>query len=429
MKRIPLTLLVAGAACTFSLTTACTDDSGTENSTNETMDDGDGDSGDACVIDGDINADMTLSPGECPDGYSLEAQVFVNDATLTMEPGTWVYGNAGSALVITSTSTLVANGTADMPIVMTSSNADNPAPGDWGGLVLIGNATINLEGGVGLAEGFASPVEYGGMDDSWSCGSLKYFRVEYAGFAISEGNELNGITFYACGSGTTVSYVQSHMGLDDGIEMFGGTFDIDHVVVTGANDDSLDMDQGFRGTASNIVIHQSPDVGDNCFEISNQGSDFDATPKTEPTICNATCIGSGASGDKSKGITIKEGTWGHWYNTAFTNVTNEATNLADEATYVAAEAGNITIHNNNFDAGATHESGADSLDSAGWGMWIWDESRNNTMDDMGLGIDWGSTNIIPATPVAGDSGSPCGTSYVGAADGSDWTAGWVNWVG
>src|SRR5690242_21037623 len=103
------------------------------------------------------------------------------------------------------------------------------------------------------------------------------------------------------------------MGLDDGIEVFGGGFDMDHVVISGASDDSIDLDQGFTGMIHHVFVSQNPAVGDNCFEVSNQGTDFDALPKTDPQICNATCIGSGAGGEKSKGLTIKEATHGSWY--------------------------------------------------------------------------------------------------------------------
>jgi hypothetical protein len=216
--------------------------------------------------------------------------------------------------------------------VFTSFDDANASAGDWGGIVLLGEAPINLEGGTGLAEGFPIPPTYGGSNDAHDCGSLRYVRVEYAGYAISEGSELNGITFYACGSATQASYIQSHMGLDDGLEWFGGGFDADHLVVTGASDDSLDIDQGFTGRIQHVFVHQNPTVGDNCFEVSNQGTDFTAVPKTDPEICNATCIGSGASGENSKGLTIKEGTNGSWHASIFTNVTNEATLLADEET-------------------------------------------------------------------------------------------------
>lgn len=418
MKRIPLFMSTAGLALALSLT-ACTDDGAGDDENGD--DSGDTGDGDRVVVDADITEDTTWTADKT---YVLDGLVFVNGATLTIEPGTRIQGVSGSALVINRDAMLMADGTADAPIVFTSNNADNPTRGDWGGLVLIGNATANI--GEGIVEGIPDPTNYGGDDDSDNCGTLRYLRVEYAGFALSEGNELNGITFYSCGTGTTVSHVQSHMGLDDGIEMFGGTFDADHIVVTGAVDDSLDMDQGFRGTLEHVFIQQATDVGDNCFEVSNQGTDFAATPKTAPMVCNATCIGSGSSGEKSKGLTVKEGTYGEWYASIFTNTTNEATVLADEATFSEADAGNIELANNIFwdiMGAEAHSSGADSLDSAGWTAWIEDAARANQSVDPGLAsIDWTSPDIAPSGDVAGD-GQGCGNGYIGAVDpaGDNWT--------
>jgi hypothetical protein len=430
MKRFPCLLTTASLSCCLTLTAGCTADDGTAdaNGTDES-DDETGTEGQCAEVSADIDADTTWTADTC---YVLTDLVFVNGATLTIEPGTQVRGLSGSALIIEKDATIMAQGTAAAPIVFTSNQA-SPAPGDWGGLVLIGSATTNI--GIGMAEGFPVPPTYGGDDDAHNCGTLSYVRVEYAGFAISEGNELNGITFYACGSGTTVNYVQSHMGLDDGIEMFGGTFDADHLVVTGANDDSLDMDQGFHGTISNVFIHQNPSVGDNCFEVSNQGTDFSAVPKTDPEICNATCVGSGTAGEKSKGLTIKEGTHGSWHASIFTNVTNEATLLLDEATATEATAENIAIANNIFfgNVGADeHVSEAMTIDTAAWAMWVQDPARANLSSDPGLGsATWGSADPTPSGEVAGDGSGCGGTTYIGAVDpaGPNWTAeGWINYV-
>ncbi|EDM79188.1 putative lipoprotein [Plesiocystis pacifica SIR-1] len=415
-------------------TTGCPSDDGGEDEAGETA--GDEVGGDLVEVNADINEDTTWTADKI---YVLTSEIYVNGATLTIEPGTLVRGASGSALIIEKDAMLVADGTADEPIVFTSNNIGNsPTSGDWGGLVLLGTAGINLAGGIGQAEGFTNPPEYGGgesPDTAHNCGTLRYVRVEYAGFAISEGNELNGITFFACGTDTTVSYVQSHMGLDDGIEMFGGGFDADHIVVTGANDDSLDMDQGFQGRVQHVFIHQNPEVGDNCFEVSNQGTDFAATPKTNPEICNATCVGSGSTGEKSKGLTIKEGTHGSWYASIFTNATNEATNLSDDATADEAVAGNIAIENNIFVAnlGATeHASGSDTVPAADWAAWIADAARANLTDDPGLAsADWGAPNPMPANDVTGNGMGCDGTSYIGAVDpaGEDWTAAsWINYV-
>jgi hypothetical protein len=188
-----------------------------------------------------------------------------NGATLTIEPGVTIKGGNGSALVIGKGSELIAEGTADQPIVFTSALPEGSrARGDWGGLVLLGEAPNNLQTGTGAAEGLDAndpTYQYGGTDEASSCGSLKYLRVEFAGFELTKDNELNGITFYSCGTGTRVDYVQSHMGADDGIEAFGGNWSGKHIVITGAQDDSLRRRPGLHRELAVCVHSPGPAVG------------------------------------------------------------------------------------------------------------------------------------------------------------------------
>ena len=389
------------------------------------------------AVDANVDADTTWS---CENIYILDGQIFVNGATLTIEPGTTVKGLGGSALVIEKDAMLMADGTADAPIVFTS-NSTSPARGDWGGLVLLGDAPTNL-GAPGNAEGFVNAPTYGGDDAAHNCGTLRYVRVEYAGFAISEGNELNGITFYACGSGTTVSYVQSHMGQDDGMEWFGGGFDADHLISTGAADDSFDIDQGFGGNFQFLFVHQDPTIGDNCFEISNQGDDFAATPRTAPIVANATCVGSGSGGDKSKGITYKEGTNGQTWNSIITNATNEAVLLTHPETQAEAMAGNLAFAGDFiYGNGETAFNTGSSATWTGADLQAWIESAGMNVLDTDAGLPsaaWGSPNIAPAADSAAAGAGqtlPSGftaTDYAGAVEpgtSDDWTqAAWINYT-
>jgi hypothetical protein len=369
-----------------------------------------------------IDADTTLT---CDTVWVLTGITFVNSGTLTIEPGTTVIGTAGTALVITAAATIDAVGTPDAPIVMTSINAldGTPARGDWGGLALIGSATINVEGGESIAEGFSdNPPTYGGTDDAHACGTLSYLRVEWAGNEVSPGNELNGITFYACGRGTTVDHVQVHMGLDDGLEMFGGGFDASNIVITGAADDSIDADEGFTGTLQNVFIQQDPAGGDNCLEWSTQGTDFTATPATNPTIVNLTCVGTGAAGTDSKGATLKEGVQATISNSLFVNIPNDAVVLANLATQTQAEAGAISFPGTHFCGTSTFSVDAGD-DMATWTneeftTWVTDTAGATVATDCMLpDISFGAPNIKPAAEIPGDGG------YAGAVDpaGDDWT--------
>lgn len=396
----------------------------------------DANSGPTMGISADIEGDMMLT---CDTIWVLEDIIFVRGGTLTVEAGTTIKGTEGSALVIEQDATIVAEGTEDAPIVMTSIQAEDArGRGDWGGLVLLGTAPTNLEGGVGQAEGFSNPPSYGGTDTAHNCGSLEYLRVEWAGFAIAEGSELNGITFYACGTDTSVSYVQVHMGADDGIEMFGGGFDADHIVVTGAEDDSIDCDQGFQGSLQYVFIHQDPAIGDNAFEWSNQGTDFSATPITSPSVANATIVGSGPGGDKSKGLTLKEGAEAMLVNSVFGNFTNELVFLQNLETQRVAEGGGVVIEGN-----VLFSSGAPGVDDADGSDITWTAEDLQSLLDEGANVDanpmlgsaeWGSPDIAPMTgsPVETGAVDPGAgfeaTDYVGAIEpgGVNWTLGWTN---
>jgi hypothetical protein len=196
-----------------------------------------------------------------------------------------------AALIVSRGSQLEAVGTAALPIVFTSGNAvGDRITGDWAGVALLGNATLN--NGTDTAGVFTDNLEgvdptdargiYGGNNDASSCGHLEYVRIEFGGDEFSTDNELNGLTLAGCGSGTTLSHIQVHRGKDDGIEFFGGTAGMDHVVISGASDDSLDWDQGWRGNVQFLVVHQFEGIGDAGFEADNYGSMELATPRSNP---------------------------------------------------------------------------------------------------------------------------------------------------
>lgn len=388
-------------------------------------------------ISADIDGDMMLT---CDTVWVLEDIIFVRGGTLTIEAGTTIKGTEGSALVIDQDAMLLAEGEPEAPIVMTSIQAESSrGRGDWGGLLLLGDAPTNLEGGTGQAEGFTNPPSYGGSDNAHNCGSLSYLRVEWAGFAIAEGSELNGITFYACGSDTSVSHVQVHMGADDGIEMFGGSFNADHLIVTGAEDDSIDCDQGYQGDLQYVFIHQDPAIGDNAFEWSNQGTNFGATPTTSPAVANGTIVGSGAGGDKSKGMTLKEGTEAKLVNSVFGNFTNELVFLQNRETQAIAEDGGIVIEGNIYfgsgAAGVDEEEGSDVTWTAEDLQTFIDDGGNTEADPMVGSTEWGNPDIMPVSGSPAESGAVApgdsfeATDYVGAVEpgGDDWTIGWTNY--
>lgn len=411
--------------------------------------------GEGCANPNDPNAPVQIINSDiqgsakwtCDRIYILDSdsQVVVSGGKLEIEAGTTIRGRAGSALIIEKDAVLEAVGTPDKPIVFTSHRNYNKSRGDWGGLVFLGTAPTNQ--GVNIpAEGFSLPRTYGGNNPAHNCGTLKYVRVEWAGFALTTDNELNSITFYACGTQTQVDHVQSHMGLDDGIEWFGGGFDASHLVVTGARDDSLDFDLGFQGKLQNIFIHQDPTAGDNAFEISNNSDIATAQPVTLPVLANVTAIGSGINGFGSEGITVKEGAELQLYNSLFVNSTSRALFLSGPTTRQSLANGTTAIAGTLFDS--SDKLGPLVLVSNHFGIspamveaWLKESSRNNHLrEDAELpSLRWTEPSITPSTtslPATGWVKTPSGlglleADYMGAVkpgDANAWVkASWINY--
>ena len=246
-------------------------------------------------VAGDITTNRTLTADRV---WILDGFVFVkNNAVLTIEPGTIIKAKVGqkSALVITQGSKIMAEGTAQKPIVFTSGKpVGQRAPGDWGGIILIGRATTNrttpqaIEGGLGLTYGTEKV-------DNDNSGVLKYVRVEYAGIGTND-SEINAVTFYAVGNGTTIEHVQTVYANDDAFEFFGGTVNAKYLVAYATADDDFDFDFGYNGAIQFALALRDPqfvDSGDagNGIECDNDKDGTTATPVTKPRLSNLTLVG------------------------------------------------------------------------------------------------------------------------------------------
>jgi hypothetical protein len=256
------------------------------------------------VLSGTLSANTTLTADK---NWTLKGYVYVpNGVTLTIEPGTTIKSDVSEkgALCIERGGKIEANGTADKPIVFTSGKADgSKAPGDWGGIVILGKAKTNRSSTPVIEGGLDRP--YGGTDDNDNSGTLKYVRIEYAGIAAFAGSEINGLTLGGVGKGTKIENVQVIYGNDDAYEFFGGTVDAKNLVAFGTADDDFDFDFGYRGRIQFAVALRDPqfvDEGDagNGVEADNDGSGSTAAPFTHPILSNFTWIGpNNASGTKT----------------------------------------------------------------------------------------------------------------------------------
>lgn len=293
--------------------------------------------------------------------YVLRGAVFIaRGATIDIQAGTRVVGEFATlgTLVIEQGGRINALGTAGAPIVFTS---DQPVGqrgrGDWGGLIINGEAPINIPGGIGIGEGDTG--QYGGNNPNDNSGTLRYVRVEHAGIEFSPDNELNGIAFQGTGRGTVVDYVQVSFNKDDGIEMFGGTTDLKHVILTGIGDDSLDWTFGWSGRAQFVIAHQRGDDADNGIEADNNGNNNDLLPRSNPTIYNMTLVGdpdASEGGESDDGMLVREGTAGTFRNFIVTGFKEYGVNIDHSATIAQATSGalnfgNAIVFNNGLIAG------------------------------------------------------------------------------
>ena len=364
---------------------------------------------DVCVLSGVITEDLTLTADTA---WLLRGGVFVGDdinpTTLTVEPGTIVYGESSTdgMLVVRRNSQILANGAADSPIVFTSSKAPGSrARGDWGGLILNGNAPINVCAGDGEAceaYGEGGTGWYGGDDPTDSSGTLSYVRVEFAGTLISPDNELNGIAFQAVGSGTTIDNIHVHMNADDGVEFFGGTAQATHVIVTGAGDDSLDWTDGWQGSAEYMVLQQYADAGDNGIEADNNGEDNSLEPRSNPSLSKLTIIGVADSETSDLGILLREGTAVSIDDAVVVDFNEGCLDVDHADTYAQFDAGQLQLSNVTLSCATAFYDDGDEDDNA---------------DTVQAVFDAGSGNEIATITLDGFDSQGNG----GAVDGDDWT--------
>ena len=246
------------------------------------------------ILSGTIDESITLKKAT----FTLKGYVYVNNgATLTIEPGTVIKSDISQkgALIVERGSKLIADGTATDPIVFTSGKAaGEKAPGDWGGIILLGKAPTNrptspapiIEGGVNRP--------YGGTEANDNSGTLRYVRIEFSGIAAEPGSEINGLTLGGVGSGTILENIQVSFGADDAYEFFGGTVNAKNLVALGTYDDDFDFDFGFSGKIQFAVsLRDKPSDTDqaNGIECDNDGTGSTAAPITYPQLSNLTLIG------------------------------------------------------------------------------------------------------------------------------------------
>ncbi|MBM4184219.1 MAG: hypothetical protein FJ207_08315 [Gemmatimonadetes bacterium] len=468
MRRYPTQLRLAVAAAVLA-GAACGEDNGT----------GPTPGPQAAVISANITANRTLYADTV---YTISGFISVgNGATLTIQPGTVIQGDynvLGSSLFILRGAKIDAQGTSAAPIVFTSSRpVGQRQAGDWGGLIIVGNGIINRTGTIqleGTGTGASNPaINYsGGTDNADDSGTLRYVRVEFAGYATAADAELNTFTFAAVGSGTELEYLQALSGLDDSYEFFGGAVDAKHLVSYDAGDDHFDMSEGYVGRLQYLIAYQTrqiiPRTGAGNVSADPQGIENDGcngagcangqntTPYTIPLVANFTLVGpadgvfSGTSG--GIGMMLRRGTGGYYVNGVLARWERAGISLRDQSTIDRSNAGDLLVRNVHVaDVGATFQTGGSSVQG----------TLDTTTNSIVAGTETALTQLFAAAPTSPTSGAQLdwtpatsasiatgglatftgavatkagtyvtGTVYRGAADpaSADWWAGWTNYA-
>ena len=320
------------------------------------------------TLEGNITENKTLDASKI---WLIKGRVSVIDGTtLTIPAGTIIKAASGtgadaSTLIVARGGKMIANGTADNPIIMTAA-ADNiqvggtypesgPAlnvdtRGLWGGLLILGKAPCSFKSDVTELQIEGIPTSdtnglYGGSVSDDNSGSFQYISIRHGGAEIGEGNEINGLTLGGVGSGTTVNQIEVLGNVDDGIEFFGGTVKATNLLVWGQGDDAIDVDQGYAGTIDGALVVLTA--------ASDHGFEIDGPEGSAPgrfTLKNATVIGAtddcDAEGVDGEMADFRKGATGDILNILFKDFAGgkdvELDASADASTYTA---GTLTFVN------------------------------------------------------------------------------------
>lgn len=413
------------------------------------------------TLEGNITADRTISAAN---KNFLKGFVYVKSgATLTIEAGSVIKGisvapgERAASLIIEPGAKIIAEGTVDKPIVFTSDKEPGKrVTGDWGGLIICGNARVNrtnqptIEGGPGTHYGNTTSDEFNGE----SSGKLKYVRIEFAGYPLEPDKEINGLTFGGVGSGTEVEFVQVSYSNDDSYEWFGGTVNAKHLIAYKGWDDDFDTDFGYTGKLQFLLSVRDKDIADtsdsNGFESDNDGDGSTNTPFTKPVFSNVTLIGPfyGKVFDmtqaevEAKTADAANGAKGGKYQAAMHLRRNSSLNVYNSvftgwpyglrATDKKGQANDGIVIENVIFAGMWKNFYEDEKVSENF----FNRAGNNTVLENTRQIiaKDGDYSSVVADAVKGADFSKLADSffekvtYKGAFDGTnDWTEGWTNW--
>ena len=352
--------------------------------------------------------------------YTLQGVVTVEDGgELHIPPGTTVFGSTEvnpTALLVAQGGKIYSNGTADAPVIFTSANsAGERRRGDWGGVAIFGYSNCNF-GDECVAEGIGLP--YGGMDTTDDSGVMTYTRIEYCGFEITFGNELNCLTLNGVGAGTELHHIQTHFGSDDGFEWFGGTVDLKYALATGISDDSFDYSTGWQGRGQFWIAQQDPDDSDHGTRWT--GASSTSTPSPSRTRRSTTSLWWAEAGrryGRDAGDASPPRYRGHLFNHIVIEMSDFGLDIDQPDTVARIDAGDFEIRNSILFGNESNFEDDDDEDADGVRHFIDEEAIfmtagwNNQVVDPDLAI-----RSIGATRLPPEHGIPRTRRRCGSAD-------------
>jgi len=283
---------------------------------------------DVCRLSGLYTQDIILSSDKI---WSLKGEVIIggdniHPSTINIQSGTTIMGEKGADyLLISRGSKIFAIGSKFEPIIFTSKKdvmgvSSKNHRGEWGGIVIAGNAPTNINKEDSF-EFILSESKFGGVDDHDNSGVLNYVVIKYAGHEVAADKELNGLSLGGVGDGTTIDYLEVYNNYDDGIEIWGGSVNLKHIVLIGNGDDNLDTDHGYRGKIQYLYVKQTQTTSRNPrgIEADNLSEDFYATPIAYPIIANFELHGTSTS---HEAILLRRGSGAQFINGKVSNFTS-----------------------------------------------------------------------------------------------------------
>ena len=206
------------------------------------------------IITGTISVDSKLYKKNV---YLLLGNVYVtNKAKLTIEPGTVIIGDSESkaALIVAKGASIIAEGTETDPIIFTSNKSVRKA-GDWGGILLLGDAPTNKFGSTSsvnldLDVAFAS---FGGVNANSNSGILRYVRIEFAGAKVKGMGNFDALFLGGVGNQTVIDNVMISYSGGNSVAAFGGELNLNKLVSFKSSSNDFKFNYGTQVNIKNSL--------------------------------------------------------------------------------------------------------------------------------------------------------------------------------